>query len=143
MSNPLQVQRRSFLAASAGAGAGAAMAGLGTTALEAATGGSALDRVEYTQFEGLVGQRFVVRDNRQRATEVVLKEVVVHKSRSDNRPSHVRQQGFSLVFAGREGSEIGNATQLVAHRDVGQLPLLLQQTHSDNPRVLEYEAVFN
>lgn len=141
MSNPLQVQRRSFLAASGGAAA--AVAGLGTSALDAATGGSALDRAEHTQFEGLVGQRFVVRDNKNRTNELVLKEVVVHDTPADDRPSHVRQQGFSLIFAGREGSEIDNATQLVAHRDLGQLPLLLQQTHSENPCVLEYEAVFN
>jgi hypothetical protein len=103
-----------------------------------------------SHFEDLVGHKFVVHgepdDHTQRSAVLVLKEAKPHLHLSPgDRPPHVRQEPFLLMFAARTEQRLqSSGIFLIEHRGLGQFELFLHETRvEDDPHWKHYEAVFN
>ncbi len=101
----------------------------------------------YSHFDGLIGDSFVVAGSPNIATQheatLILVDVLRHPV-DDDRPPHVRQEAFSLLFIAREGEEIPNETHWVRHPRLFRMALFLHETRRDDfPHHKSYVAVFN
>jgi hypothetical protein len=99
---------------------------------------------EFEVFQNLVGEQFqVVCEGTNKSSTLVLTDVSVRKSGADEkRPAHIRQDSCSLMFASRQGVELGNAIHRFNHPRLGSFELYIDQTRQDRqPNWKHYEAV--
>jgi hypothetical protein len=102
---------------------------------------SPVSRLECSDFESLVGEAFAVNDRPDALR-------LVHAQRSnqgkDSRPSHVRQEPFSLVFTAPEGTELANAIHRVQHPQLGCFDVYTNRIQfGSRHRGNNYEIVFS
>lgn len=99
------------------------------------------DRLECIDFENLVGEVFTVNE-RPAAFKLV------HAQRSnrgtDSRPSHVRNEPFSLVFAAPEGAELESAVHRIQHPQLGSFEVFVNRIQfGSRHHGINYEVVFS
>ncbi len=139
------VKRRTFLSSAAG---GAAI--VTSNPFQAVLHGETprgLASLQADHFQNLIGDEFFVShcsENQPRTSALTLQEVTRHDHPGDLRPGFVRPAGFSLLFASAAGHDIANATHMVLHAELGELPIFLHRMRVDNDESgYYYEAVFN
>ena len=92
-------------------------------------------------FVDLVGKRLPLLNTK--GESIVLREVrAENPAAAVQRPDHVRQQPFSLLFEAASDCDLGSRTHRVQHPRFGELPLFLQQTKVGPEQAVRYEAVF-
>ena len=134
------IKRREFLGHSSAA-ALVGVASLNGMANELLAGNGQGERLECTDFEGLVGETFTVSDQ---PASLKLIDAQRAKHATDSRPSHVRQEPFSLVFTAPEGTELDDAIHRVEHRGVGRVDVYINRIQMEShPHGNTYEIVFS
>jgi hypothetical protein len=139
MDSDKTIQRRDFL------GNSSAAAIVGAAALNGAAGGllaseSKDGRLEGANFVDLVGETFSVSGQ---AAPLKLIDARVDRPR-DERPAHVRQEPFSLLFAAPEGTELESSIHAISHRRFGQFEVYMHRVQVESyPQGNTYEICFS
>ena len=147
MLQKLSLRRRQFLART-----GAALAAFGCPIGVSAAGSktskcktAAVFELGEEHFKRLVGQHFRV-SGPKRPVKMELVEVQGHHHHSDHtqRPIHVRQEPFSLLFMAPGGEKLESGIHEVQHPELGEFNLFLHEVLADaNVKAVHYEVVFN
>ena len=142
MSEDSSIRRRDFIA-----GTTVVTTGLALTDVFAGDTNS-LRHLQRADFTKLIGKRFDVKgtseqETRQRGS-MVLQEVVAYETaKDDNRPSHLRSEGFSLRFESQDLA-LADGTHNVAGDGLGSHAVYLHEMLDQrSPGQRHYEAVFN
>ena len=96
-------------------------------------------------FEELVGQEFKASSLR-RPVKLKLLEVREHDHHTDHtqRPIHIRQEPFSLLFIAPGGEKLESGIHELEHPELGEFNLFLHEVGADlDVKTIHYEVVFN
>ena len=142
MSEDSSIRRRDFIA-----GTTVVTTSLALTDVFAG-GTSSLYNLTRADFTKLIGQCFDVvgtseQATRQRGTMVLTKVVAYDTAKDDNRPCHLRSEGFSLRFKSQDLA-LADGTHNVAGGGLGAHAVYLHEMLDQrSPGQRHYEAVFN
>lgn len=144
------LRRREFLGQVGVVAVGSSFVGRASASVESHKSPEAKEHpldLSHEQWARLIGYRFTVLSAETREhvpVDLVLCDVRLSHTFDDaQRPACCREQPFSLLFEGREGSRIANATHFVSSSEVGKFPLFLHENEqSDRSGSVRYEAVF-